>query len=52
MDLALPAEMVAGITAFKDFYEKESSHRKLTWVYTQVGLNLFLQVFMVPLIAP
>jgi hypothetical protein len=36
MDLALPAEMVAGITAFKDFYEQESKHRKLTWVYTQV----------------
>lgn len=35
MDLALPAEMVAGISAFKDFYEKESKHRKLTWVYTQ-----------------
>jgi hypothetical protein len=40
MDLALPAEMVAGITAFKDFYEQESKHRKLTWVYTQVcGFN-------------
>jgi hypothetical protein len=36
MDLALPAEMVEGIEAFKDFYEAETKHRKLTWVYTQV----------------
>eukprot|EP00775_Hariotina_reticulata_P008401 gene8401-8585_t len=35
MDLALPAEMVEGINAFKDFYEAETKHRKLTWVYTQ-----------------
>jgi len=35
MDLALPAEMVAGISAFKDFYDKDAKHRKLTWVYTQ-----------------
>jgi cullin 1 len=37
MDLALPAEMVEGIEAFKEFYEAETKHRKLTWVYTQVG---------------
>jgi hypothetical protein len=37
MDLALPAEMVEGIEAFKEFYEGETKHRKLTWVYTQVG---------------
>jgi cullin 1 len=37
MDLALPAEMVAGIGAFKEFYEAETKHRKLTWVYSQVG---------------
>jgi hypothetical protein len=36
MDLALPAEMVEGIEAFKEFYEAETKHRKLTWVYTQV----------------
>ncbi|KAI8467553.1 MAG: Cullin [Monoraphidium minutum] len=35
MDLALPAEMVEGIEAFKEFYEGETKHRKLTWVYTQ-----------------
>eukprot|EP00879_Flechtneria_rotunda_P010711 GHRR01011193.1.p1 GENE.GHRR01011193.1~~GHRR01011193.1.p1 ORF type:complete len:707 (+),score=276.31 GHRR01011193.1:915-3035(+) len=35
MDLALPAEMVEGIAAFKEFYEDETKHRKLTWVYTQ-----------------
>jgi hypothetical protein len=40
MDLALPAEMVEGINAFKDFYEAETKHRKLTWVYTQVGARL------------
>jgi hypothetical protein len=37
MDLALPAEMVEGIEAFKEFYEGETKHRKLQWVYTQVG---------------
>lgn len=36
MDLALPSEMVEGISAFKEFYEAETKHRKLTWVYTQV----------------
>ncbi|WIA23650.1 hypothetical protein OEZ85_000353 [Tetradesmus obliquus] len=35
MDLALPGEMVEGIEAFKEFYEAETKHRKLTWVYTQ-----------------
>lgn len=37
MDLALPAEMVEGIEAFREFYEREASgkHRKLQWVYTQ-----------------
>jgi hypothetical protein len=30
-------EMVEGIEAFKEFYEAETKHRKLTWVYTQVG---------------
>jgi hypothetical protein len=39
MDLALPAEMVEGIEAFKEFYEAETKHRKLTWVYTQVGFR-------------
>lgn len=29
MDLALPAEMVEGIEAFKEFYEGETKHRKL-----------------------
>ena len=38
MDLALPSEMVEGINAFKEFYEAETKHRKLTWVYTQVCL--------------
>uniref|UniRef100_A0A383WLY6 Cullin family profile domain-containing protein n=1 Tax=Tetradesmus obliquus TaxID=3088 RepID=A0A383WLY6_TETOB len=37
MDLALPGEMVEGIEAFKEFYEAETKHRKLTWIYTQVG---------------
>jgi hypothetical protein len=35
MDLALPAEMVEGVEAFKEFYEGETKHRKLQWVYTQ-----------------
>jgi hypothetical protein len=28
---------VEGIEAFKEFYEAETKHRKLTWVYTQIG---------------
>jgi Cullin family len=39
LDLALPAEMVEGIAAFKEFYEADAKHRKLTWVYTQVCLG-------------
>lgn len=35
MDLMLPQEMVEGIEAFKEFYEAETKHRKLTWIYTQ-----------------
>jgi hypothetical protein len=26
-----------GIEVFKEFYEAETKHRKLTWVYMQVG---------------
>lgn len=40
MDLALPDEMAAGISAFQAFYEAETKHRKLTWVYTQVRVFL------------
>ncbi len=37
MDLALPAEMVEGIEAFKEFYEGDTKHRKL-----QVGVFVFV----------
>lgn len=32
-ELTLPPEMVEGVELFKEFYEKKSSHRKLTWIY-------------------
>jgi hypothetical protein len=35
MDLNLPQEMVEGIEAFKQFYEADNKHRKLTWQYSQ-----------------
>lgn len=35
MDLALPQEMVEGVAAFSEFYEGETKHRRLQWVYTQ-----------------
>ncbi len=34
VELNLPAEMVAGVEQFKQFYETRSAHRKLTWMYT------------------
>lgn len=37
IDLTLPAELVAGVELFKEFYELENKNRKLTWVYMQVG---------------
>ncbi len=33
-DLALPAEMVEGVNTFKEFYEGETKHRRLAWIYT------------------
>lgn len=33
-DLALPKEMVEGVEAFKEFYEAETKHRKLSWIYS------------------
>jgi len=33
MELALPAEMVAGVEVFKEWYETRTKHRKLTWIY-------------------
>lgn len=33
MDLALPQEMVDGVEQFKEFYEHNTKHRKLGWVY-------------------
>ncbi|XP_022727593.1 cullin-1 isoform X6 [Durio zibethinus] len=33
-DLNLPAEMVKCVEVFKGFYETETKHRKLTWIYS------------------
>ena len=33
VEMSLPAEMVAGVEVFKQFYETRSKHRKLTWIY-------------------
>ena len=33
-DLALPQEMIDGITMFKEAYESTAKHRKLTWIYS------------------
>jgi len=33
VDLALPQEMVDGVEQFKEFYEHNTKHRKLGWVY-------------------
>lgn len=33
-DLALPREMVEGVEVFKEFYEADAKHRKLTWIYS------------------
>jgi hypothetical protein len=30
-------EGMRGVEAFSEFYEAETKHRKLTWVYTQPG---------------
>ena len=34
VEMSLPAEMVAGVEVFKQFYETRSTHRKLTWIYS------------------
>ena len=33
VDLALPQEMIDGVEQFKEFYEQNTKHRKLGWVY-------------------
>jgi len=33
-ELALPKEMVEGVEMFKQFYERENKHRKLSWIYS------------------
>uniref|UniRef100_A0A7S0WZR9 Cullin family profile domain-containing protein n=1 Tax=Chlamydomonas leiostraca TaxID=1034604 RepID=A0A7S0WZR9_9CHLO len=34
IELALPKEMVEGLELFKEFYEAENKHRRLTWIYS------------------
>lgn len=33
-DLNLPAEMVKCVEVFKEFYQTQTKHRKLTWIYS------------------
>jgi len=44
-DLNLPAEMLACIDTFKEFYDKRTSHRRLRWVH-QLGNAQVLGTFM------
>nr|AHF49537.1 cullin 1-like protein P [Petunia integrifolia subsp. inflata] len=39
-DLSLPVEMAKGVEAFKEFYQKKTKHRKLTWIYSLGQCNL------------
>lgn len=34
LELALPKELVDGVKLFKEFYEAENKHRRLTWIYS------------------
>nr|BAW00384.1 cullin 1 [Petunia x hybrida] len=39
-DLSLPVEMAKGVEAFKEFYQRKTKHRKLTWIYSLGQCNL------------
>ncbi|KAG2422447.1 hypothetical protein HXX76_016017 [Chlamydomonas incerta] len=34
IDVALPREMVEGVEVYRSYYDSDSKHRKLTWIYT------------------
>ncbi|KAG2429454.1 hypothetical protein HYH02_014036 [Chlamydomonas schloesseri] len=34
IDVALPREMVEGVEVYRAYYDSDSKHRKLTWIYT------------------
>ncbi|PHT44468.1 Cullin-2 [Capsicum baccatum] len=40
-DLNLPVKMAKGVESFKEFYQKKTKHRKLTWIFSlgQCDLN-------------
>lgn len=40
IDLALPEEMVEGVTVFNEFYKGANSNRNLSWIYTLGSCNL------------
>ncbi|XP_049412004.1 cullin-1-like [Solanum stenotomum] len=39
-DLNLPVEMAKGVESFKEFYQKKTKHRKLTWIFSLGQCNL------------
>ncbi|NP_001292986.1 cullin 1 [Solanum lycopersicum] len=39
-DLSLPVEMAKGVESFKEFYQKKTKHRKLTWIFSLGQCNL------------
>jgi len=39
-DLNLPVEMVKCVEVFKEFYQTQTKHRKLTWIYSLGTCNL------------
>ncbi|GIL82204.1 hypothetical protein Vretifemale_11128 [Volvox reticuliferus] len=34
IEVALPREMVEGVEVYRQYYDSDSKHRKLTWIYT------------------
>ncbi|PNH12956.1 Cullin-1 [Tetrabaena socialis] len=34
IEVALPREMVEGVEVYRSYYDSDSKHRKLTWIYT------------------
>ncbi|GFR52348.1 hypothetical protein Agub_g14894 [Astrephomene gubernaculifera] len=34
IEVALPREMVEGVEVYRSYYDMDSKHRKLTWIYT------------------
>ncbi|KAF3644319.1 Cullin-1 [Capsicum annuum] len=44
-DLNLPVEMAKGVESFKEFYQKKTKHRKLTWIFSLGQCDRFVKYF-------